>query len=296
MTQILLPIGRMIGGSVDKLHPRTESDGKTPKLDRDGKPMMQVNFGVAMPKQPGHTHWSQTEWGAQIAAIGQSAYPQMWQNPAFSWKILDGDSAIPNKNGKKPVEQTGYAGHWIIWFSQGWAPKLVNSDGTVELPTGAIVAGYYVQVLAEVIGNVIKPGETPGIYMNPAAVALAGEGDKIVTEVDTTAVGFGGALPAGARPVQPVVAGFGAPQSGFPAPASGVAIPSSVPATTALGATTFPSSLPVRPSAAFMQVPGAPAPAAPQHIMTPKAGGATFEQFVANGWTEQAMREAGYLV
>jgi hypothetical protein len=30
--------------------------------------------------------------------------------------------------------------------------------------------------------------------------------------------------------------------------------------------------------------------------MTPKAGGATFEQFAANGWTEQAMREAGYLV
>ena len=44
MTQILLPIGRMIGGSVDKLHPRVEKDGKTPKLDRDGKPMMQINF------------------------------------------------------------------------------------------------------------------------------------------------------------------------------------------------------------------------------------------------------------
>ena len=280
MAQILLPIGRMIGGSVDKLHPRTESDGKTPKLDRDQKPMMQINFGVAVPKQPGHTHWSQTTWGAQIAEIAKAAYPVLYQTPTFAWKIVDGDSAVPNKSGKKPVDQTGYAGHWVIWFSQGWAPKLVNADGTVELPTGAIVAGYYVQVLAEAAPNGAQPPNTPGIYMNPVAVALAGEGDKIVTDVDTTTVGFGGALPAGARPVQPVVAVFGAPAA-FPAP----------------GAAASPI-VPVKPSAAFMQVPvvpGAP-PAAPAHIMTPKANGVAYEAFVTNGWTDETLRSNGYML
>jgi hypothetical protein len=289
----------MIGGSVSELRGQIDRKTKLPKMNRDGKQIMQINFGVAYPKQPGHTHWSQTEWGAQIAEIGKAGHPNLWQNPTFSWKITDGDSQIPDKNGHAPNTKPNYSGNWVIWFSQGWAPKLVNSDGTVELPDGAIVAGYYVQVLSDVKPNVIEPGDTAGVYINPVAVALAGEGDKIVVNVDTTAVGFGGALPAGARPVQPVVAGFGAPQSGFPAPVSGVGTPSNVMATSVPGATTFPSSIPVRPSAAFMQVPGAPAapaPAAPQHIMTPKAGGATFEQFAANGWNEQAMREAGYLV
>ena len=275
MSQILFPIGRLIGGSVHKLNPRTEQDGKTPKKDVSGNTLMVINFGVAIPKA-GETHWSQTAWGNQIFQIGKAAFPAMHVAPSFAWKIVDGDSTIPNKNGKLPVNQTGYKGNWVIWFSQGWAPKLVNSDGTVELPGDQFVPGYYVQVLGEVTGNGATPTNTAGVYINPVAVALAGQGEKIVVDVDTTTVGFGGALPAGASPVQPVVAGF-------PAPASHAA------------------PAPITPNAAFMAPPGAPstpsppaAPAKPQ--MTAKANGATYEQFVGNGWTDQMMREQGYIV
>ena len=205
--QIVFPIGRLIGGSVSKLHPRMEMDGKTPKKDKSGNPVNQVNFGVAMPKGA-ETHWSQTEWGAKVLEVGKGAYPVLFQITSFAWKITDGDSTVPNKNGKLPSMQQGYKGNWVIWFSQGWAPKLCNADGSVTVPPESFVTGYYVQVMADVAPNGAQPPNTPGVFMNPVAVALAGEGEVIVTDVDTTTVGFGGALPAGAKPVQPAVAGF----------------------------------------------------------------------------------------
>jgi len=76
--------------------------------------------------------------GARLSTTRRSRTPALVASPAFSWKVTDGDSPLPNKKGKRPCDQTGYAGHWVIWFSQGWLPKRVNADGTVELPEGAI--------------------------------------------------------------------------------------------------------------------------------------------------------------
>jgi len=263
---ILFPIGRLVGGSVSKLKQRTEQDGKTLKFNRDGTPAMQLSFGVAIPKT--QARWQDEVWGATVHGIGKAAFPQMHVSPAFAWKCIDGDSMIPNKNGKVPSTMAGHAGHWVIWFSQGWAPKLVTADGATELPAEKFVGGYYVQVYADVSGNGAVAPNTPGVYMNPVAVALAGEGEVIATEVDTTSVGFGGgALPAGAKPVTAAAPAFAAPAP-TPAPA------------------------PVVPNASFM----APPPPPPAHVMTALAGGATFEQFIAQGWDEAGMRAAGYLV
>lgn len=257
---ILFPAGRMIGGNLDKLFPRTEANGK-PKIDRDGKPEMQCSIGVAIPKTHPQERWMDTQWGQVIYQTGAQAHPQLVASPAFSWKITDGDSQLPNKKGKRPCDQVGHAGHWVIWFSQGWLPKRCNSDGSVELPEGSIVPGYYIQVFGSVAGNKLVPNGTPGVYLNPIAVALVGEGDKIASDVDTTVIGFGAALPAGARQVTAAVPAFQAPAA------------------------------PVAPAPAFM---APPAPAAKQ--MTAKAGGASYESFVANGWTDEAMRKEGYLV
>lgn len=267
MPDILFPAGRMVGGNLDKLFPRTEANG-TPKIGKDGQPEMQCSFGYAIPKA-GETHWSQTAWGKVIHDTGAAAHPNLVQSPAFSWKITDGDSQLPNKKGKRPCDQTGYVGHWVIWFSQGWLPKRVNSDGTVNLPDGAIQPGFYLQVFGSVAGNKLVPNGTPGVYLNPVAVALVGEGERIATDVDTTAVGFGGAaLPAGAKPVTAA-----APQFAHPV---------------------APSAPPVVPNPAILQV--APPPATPAHAMTPKAAGAPYEAFVAQGWNDQMLREQGYMV
>lgn len=276
MADILFPPGRMIGGNLDQLFPRTESNG-TPKIGKDGKPEMQCSVGYAIPKGVEKAWW-ETAWGAEIYQIGAAAHPNLVQSPAFSWKITDGDSTLPNKKGNRPCDQTGYPGHWVIWFSQGWLPKRVNSDGTVELPEGSIVPGYYVQMYGSVAGNKLVPNGTPGVYLNPIAVALVGEGDKIAQSVDTTAVGFGAApLPAGARPVSPVVPGM--PAMGVPA------APGAAPAPT------MPT--PPAPGAVAPPTPPAPAPVAPAGpVMLPAANGVTYEAYRTAGWTDQQLIDA----
>lgn len=69
---------------------------------------------------------------------------------------------------------------------------------------------------------------------------------------------------------------------GTPAPATaGTPAPAPTPAPTAP-----PPVPPVAPPAA---------PTQPQYIMTAKAGGATREQFQANGWTDEALIQQGYM-
>lgn len=265
MPDILFPAGRMIGGNLDILKPRIK-DGK-PVLDKNGQPSMQCSVGLAIPKGA-EPDWKQTAWGAIIHKTGAQGYPQLVNVPAFSWKVTDGDSTALDKNGKRQCDKAGYPGNWVLWFSQGWLPKKVNATGEVELPEGAIVPGFYIQVFGSVEPNKIKPGDTPGVYLNPIAVALVGEGERMAVDVDTTKVGFGGAaLPAGAKPVTAA-----APQFAAPAPTPAAAPPT-----------------PVVPNPAILNVP------APKQ-MTAKAAGAPYEAFVAQGWTDDMLRQQGYMV
>ena len=285
MPDILFPPSRMIGGSLDKLNPRTETNGQ-PKIGKDGKPEMHCSVGIAIPKGQ-EKHWAETVWGATIFEAGKTAHQNLVQSPSFSWKITDGDSNIPNKKGKRPCDQPGQPGHWVLWFNQGWLPKRCNADGSVELPEGSILPGDYVQMFGSVAGNKPVPNGTPGVYLNPIAVALIGEGDRIASDVDTTSVGFGAAqLPAGARPVQPAVPGFAQAAAPAPAPAAPMAV------------TPAPGFLqPVAPApapAAPVAPPAAPAaPAGPR--MTAKAGQFTYEQMIAAGWTDETLRSNGYM-
>lgn len=195
MTEILFPVGRMVGGSMYTAQAKKDSFGK-PVL-KDGQPVTSYSFGVAIPKT--QAQWQMEPWGQQIKAVGDAAYPGISNSPQFAWKVVDGDSQVPNKKNKKPCDNEGYPGNWVLWFSQGWAPKLVNANGTQELTEpDAVVPGYFVQVYGSVKGN--APSPTPGVYLNPLAIALAGYGERIaVSSIDTTAVGFGGGqLPPGA--------------------------------------------------------------------------------------------------
>lgn len=284
--EILLPVGRMIGGSLFKPQARTDNAGK-PKIGADGQPETAFNFGVAIPKQ-GEQSWAQTAWGQQIYQVGAAAYPNMVQNPSFAWKIIDGDSQIPNKKGRKPCEQEGYPGHWILWFSQSWSPKLCNANGTQELTEpDAIVPGYFVQVFASVKGN--APSPTPGVYLNPMAVALAGYGQRIETSsVDTTGVGFGqGPAPVGMLATPP--AGMTVPPPAVPTGLPGMTPPP------------MPAAIPpVQPVPGFVNGPPAgiappPAPAPTGPVMLPAANGVTYEAYRAAGWTDEQLRSAGYM-
>jgi hypothetical protein len=258
-----------------------------PKLDRNKKPREEIAFGVAFPKN-GIADWKQTDWGKQVLAIGMAAFPQMYVIPAFAWKVTDGDSLIPNKRGKVPSKNEGYPGCHVVWFSQGWVPKLRGRDGVSEMEVGAFTPGNYVQVIADVAGNGATGENTPGVYMNPQLVGLAGYGTPIHLEEEVDTTGFGQApLPAGATE---------APVGGFPAGA-GVASPSPASTGTAALAPTSPSSapqVPVKPNTSYMAPPLPPAK--PSHAMTALAQGATYEAMIASGWTDALLVEHGMMV
>jgi hypothetical protein len=266
MTEILFPVGRMIGGSMYKPNPKKDNFGK-PVLDKTGQPVTSFSFGVALPKT--QQDWRLESWGAQILAVGQAAYPGICNTPSFAWKIIDGDSQVPNKKNRKPCDQEGYPGNWVLWFSQSWAPKLVNANGSQELTEpNAVIAGYYVQVFGGVKSN--APSPTPGVYLNPIAVALSGYGTPIETSsVDTTAVGFG---------ASPAPAGMSATPVGMMPPVAPVAPVAPI--------------APAAPNTSFLQPPSAPS----AHQMTPAANGVTYEAYVAQGWSEAMLRQHGLMV
>lgn len=324
-TNFTTPVGRLVMGSLYKAQ-TTDADGK-PLLVKQGpnagQPTVRYFFALAIPKNPGETHWAQTEWGQKIWQAGHAGFPQGQANaPTFAWKVLDGDSQIPNMKGKKPCDREGYPGNWVISFSSGFPPKIYNRDGSAAIvEPDAVKLGYYVQVNGDVASN--ENAMKPGVYINHQMVALAAYGPEIVTGPDVASAGFGAApLPAGASATP--VGGFAPPQApGVPlapaAPAGGPQYGAPPVPTPGIGAPPVsPSSVapppqaPVVPNPAFLQVPPqapaapgmaappppalpvAPAPTGP--VMTPAANGVSYAQYVGAGWSHAQMVAAGLVV
>lgn len=269
------PVGRIVMGSLYTPQ-TTDAEGK-PLLIKSGpnagQPKVQYFFAVAVPKGP-ETHWNQTQWGALIWKTGHESFPQgQADHPQFAWKIVDGDSAIPNKAGKKPCDRTGYPGNWVLSFTSGFAPKIYNKDGSAQInEPEAVKLGYYIQVNGDVDGNGSQ--QQPGVFLNHSMVALSAYGEEIYVGPDASAVGFGSApLPAGAMATPPAT---------FTPP-----VPQEV----------APAALPT-PNPAFLQPPvfTPPVPPAPaMHRLTTKAAGATYEQLIGAGWTDALLVQHGMM-
>jgi hypothetical protein len=237
-----------------------------------GQPRTDYNFGVAIPKT--QATWAQEPWGAGLYNFAAQEFPQAVARRDFSWKITDGDSVELNKNNKRPCDNEGYPGHWVLFFSTGIQPQLwdyLNDKGGKRLADNddLIKRGYFVQVMAEYTSN--EQTQSPGIYANPRAVALVAYGPIIQGgSVDVSKAGFGQApLPAGASLTPPAAVPAAAPA---PAPAPAAPAPA--------------APAPVTPARDLV-------PAGPQ--MTAKAGGVAYADFIAKGWTDDAMRAEGYL-
>lgn len=322
MIKFKTPVGRIVQGELWKAREKKDDAGQ-PMKDEAGHPRMQRYFAVAIPKQPGHTHWSQTDWGRQVWDEGVRAHQQFAQHPSFSWKIEDGDSQVPNKKMKKNCEREGHPGHWIVKFSTELSEPIptYNSTGSATMPGEAFKPGMWVEVFAMVKGNT---GKTQGVYMNPLMVALAGYGEPIATEADPSEAGFGqSALPPGASAVPLASTTLTPPATALPGmqPPATTLMPPGVPLVPAAtlpqsavplsqaapllavsaGSTqmTSPSSVvAVQPNPAFLLGPLAPiAPAVPQLTPQALAAGFTLEKLRAAGHTDDAaLRAAGYLV
>lgn len=257
---ILFPVGRLVQGDLYKGQDK-DQQGR-PLMTKDNKPTTKYFFAIAIPKT--QAQWWYEPWGQQILAIANAAWPQgQTQNPNFAWKIEDGDSQIPNLNGRKNADREGHAGHWIVKFSSTFAPKIFDSQGNAMLQPDLVKAGYWIEVLGTVQGN--GEMQKPGIYINHNMVAYRAPGKEIVSGPDPRAVGFGrSSLPPGVTAAPVGTAAFPAAPGAAPGP-----VPSGVttPAVPAGGYTPAPAGMPA-PGMSSAGVPGGyPAP----NMATPPA-------------------------
>lgn len=302
---ITSPVGRIVAGSLYKGN-TTDFDGKPLVVKTGanvGQPRVNYYIGLAIKKGP-ETHWALTEYGKQIWAVGHTAFPQAAQRPDFAWKIEDGDSTVPNKRNKRPCDNEGWPGHWILRLSSGFAPKIYrpeNGQFVQETTEGFVKPGYFVQVAFSVDGNGNQ--NNSGVYLNTQMVAFSAYGPEINFGPDVNEAGFGAApLPAGASLTPPASA---LPMPAASAAQSAIGVPlAALPTATA--------GVPVVPNTQFLNVPALPTasvpvpavpvvpittatPASPSRTMTAKAGGNSYEAFIAGGWDDAKLVANGFM-
>lgn len=329
--EVLFPPGRFVWG--DLYTPQDKDAEGKPMVIKSGpnagQPTSKYNFGVAIPKG-GEQHWAQTQWGQILWIAGHAGLATAGQlGDQFAWKVKDGDDARPGRirNGKPtpaPKDRKGYPGHWVVSLSTQFPCQLFTVLG-VQKPVpfeqaGAINPGDYIQVYGTADYN--GAANNPGLFISPSVAVLCGYGERITTGVDvsqiafggqmagTSAVPLGGAAVPGATPTNPAAPAVpGAPMAAAPAPVA-------APTPAAPGVAQYapaPTAPAVTPSATFTQPPVAPgiapaaaptpaAPAAPVPaassgpVMTEKAAGASYQQFIQNGWTDDMLRANGYML
>lgn len=302
---ITSPVGRIVMGSLYDPS-TTDAEGKPLVVKTGpnaGQPRVNYFFALAIPKGA-EPHWAHTPWGQQIWNVGNQAFPNAAQSPAFAWKIEDGDSQIPNKKGRKPCENEGWRGHWILKFSGGFAPKVYQQEGAgyvQVMQKDFCKPGYFVEVAFSVDGNGSQ--SQPGVYINHSMVCFRAYGPEISFGPDVASAGFGqSALPAGASMTPPAGA-IPMPQAPAAAPAP-LAPAGSVPTPYAPVPGAPYAPVPVIPNPQFVQVPPPvaapmappPAPAIPVRQMTAAAQGVTYDAYVAAGWSDAQLVQNGLML
>jgi hypothetical protein len=301
------PILRLVAGSIfEAVTEDFDGNPLTIKTGKDkGKETQRFNFGVAVPKVPGK-HWadSTAAFLTDVWNVGHTHMGQLAQRDDFSWKVVDGDSTKVNKKNRKPADNEGWPGHWIVFFSSSYPPATYNADGSAPVPAESIKKGHYVQIAGSVIGN--DNQSNPGVYINHSMVAHSGFGPEIKTGPDPKAAGFGQGVQAPAGMSKAPVSGLPNTPPPPAAPLPGASAPPPAAPPPAAPAAAAPPATPVTPAPSFIAPPAAntapPPPAAPAapaappaKVMTAKANGATYESFIAGGWTDESMRANGYL-
>ncbi|MBW1725999.1 MAG: hypothetical protein JRJ62_00175 [Deltaproteobacteria bacterium] len=258
MTDLLIE-GRLVCG-----HPMIRRSVKkkqrgepveTQVFNDDGSPTTDVYVAIAIPKN-GSTDWKTTGWGQQIVGVAMADWPN-GEHAAntFAWKITDGDSPVPNKVGKKPMDREGWSGHWVVHcttrfglqcFHVGkYDPMLDQIQDKAE-----IKVGDYARVFINVKGN--NPSQSPGVYVNPKMFELSRAGQLIVSESGPNAAD--------------VFGGGGQPQG---QPATAQHQPAQTP------------QVPIAPATDFVNGPGTTAAAPPPPPVEPKYVGANGGHFTA---------------
>lgn len=305
------PPGRFVGGS---LYQGKTKDDKGVQLtfksgSQLGQQRTEYSFAIAIPKtQP---HWaSEPGWGEKIWAEGHAAWPQgQAQRKDFSWKVTDGDSTEPNSKMKRPCDNTGYPGCWVLWFTDpSTPPKLavaLSGEPVWNDTPNFCLPGDIIEVRGSVASN--ESDQTAGVYLNVSAVCMRAyhvEGRISGNTVDLASAGFGSApLPSGATAMP---AGNALAPAAPPAPGAPPSTPAAPPAPAGPAAAPAAPPAPVTPNAAILGAPAPvvapPAPVPSPVVATPPApakpvmnNGGDYDAHIQAGWTDAMLREKGWI-
>lgn len=199
MSDTIVIEGRLVRGHPMKAFAKKDRAGQ-PKLNQAGLPQMETFVAVAIPKN-GTTDFKQTEFGQALYAAAVAAWPKGEHgSPSFAWKVVDGDSAVPDKKGTPPNIRPGYAGHWVVnaatqigincYHVGKYKPhEQIQQEGEIK-------TGDYCALAISFAGN--KSTESPGMYVNPVHFALTRQGEAIISEgsgpaAEDVFAGLGGA-------------------------------------------------------------------------------------------------------
>ena len=247
-TPILTPVGRMVQG--DFFKPNTTDQQGNPLVIKSGpnkgQPRTDYFAAIAFPKTPDTVASVITPMVQQAATSYAALFPRGPEphNPAghfgctlpkFSFKIMDGDGV--DDNGKQNASKDGFAGHWVVKFSSGFAPqvwtraknlpdghpaKALNADPETLVQLQAtdaafVKCGFYYRINASIDGNGQQlPGGSPGLYTNYNLVELVAFGEEITkgpVASEVFAAPAGSALATAPAPAATVTP----PEPGFPA-------------------------------------------------------------------------------
>ena len=297
-------VGRLVQGSPYK--PKMTNMQGQPNYyktgAKKGEPRPEFYFALAIPKTPGKMWWDE-EWGQKIAQAGMTAFPNgETQRQTFSWKIIDGDSTVPNDNHTVPANCDGFAGCWILKFKGSIAPIIVSLNEKTKKTEpldqiDAIKPGDFIQIYGSSVGN--KNAQKPGVHLNYEYICFRGFGTRISLGIDPDDIGFGNdPLPQGASLV----------------PLDNVSGPgASMPVNPVTGETSAPAANPsammpqgsVQPHYGILSPTGTaspPGPGGPPATVTAKPRMMThtaefpYEEYIKAGWNDTQLIQAGLMV
>ena len=210
---IITPVGRLVMGSLFKGQ-TTDSQGN-PLLVKNGPnagdPRTDYFCALAISKKdPGWPAFHE-----KLKAAAQVYFPHLhaadgtFRGPNFSWKLIDGDSDVPNQNGKIPNTREGFPGCYILSMSSGFPSALRSQDGSqVITDENAAKPGYYYRAIVSIRGN--GSTQRPGLFINHNAFQFVAYGPEIVFGPDHASALQAAPAPylppgASAEPVAPAV-------------------------------------------------------------------------------------------
>lgn len=282
--QFTSPVARIVQG--DAFEPQLKNQQGAPRVVQSGpnagQPAPQWFLALAHPKGTPETNAHLME----ILGAAATSWPSLFPNgvnlaapnfgcvmPTFASKIIDGDGF--DTAGKSNATKEGFAGHWVVRYTSGYAPKCYphgrHAPADMITDPKEIRRGYYARIAGTIDTNA-NPTK-PGMYVNVGLVELAGKGVEIVSGPD-----------AGAAFSTPVTLPPGA--TALPGPAPGT--PPNASAAFTPPAPPTPPATPAAPYTGYM------APSAGL-VMLPAANGATYEAMKAAGWTDEAMIAQGMM-